>query len=191
MVLVALIGMRSAQCYIHLPPFDPNPPRKGLEQPSRSTPVSCCQWDRSGSNLLHATFSTAGLLPSPSGIGFHALINYCGGAFVYVRREYAGALMIIQIHCRISATAKVRIYTLGDMGRYLQWVDTLAAMMVVKGRKSERTSFSMSFQGHLPQWEICFLKIRHRSPGSLAWLESIADPQQLNVIEKLAACSNM
>jgi len=43
--------------------------------------------------LLHATFSAAGSLPSPSGIGFHALINYCGGAFVYVRREYAGALI--------------------------------------------------------------------------------------------------
>lgn len=26
------------------------------------------------------------------GIGFHALLNYCGGAFVYVRREYAGAV---------------------------------------------------------------------------------------------------
>jgi len=28
-------------------------------------------------------------------IGFHALINYCGGAFVYVRREYAGRIRTI------------------------------------------------------------------------------------------------
>eukprot|EP00438_Fugacium_kawagutii_P007921 Skav203703 [mRNA] locus=scaffold259:362240:390330:+ [translate_table: standard] len=28
-------------------------------------------------------------------IGFHALMNYCGGAFVYVRREYAGRIKTI------------------------------------------------------------------------------------------------
>lgn len=28
-------------------------------------------------------------------IGFHALLNYCGGAFVYVRREYAGRIKVI------------------------------------------------------------------------------------------------
>ena len=29
------------------------------------------------------------------GIGFHALFNYCGGAFSYVRREYAGAIRTV------------------------------------------------------------------------------------------------
>ena len=96
--------------------------RIGLDQPSQSTPVpylhrtslpclqvvsvARCSWSQHlGPDVSLKTYGVV-VASMPvwntnvafdrsiiaEGIGFHALFNYCGGAFVYVRREYAGAV---------------------------------------------------------------------------------------------------